>query len=118
MNIESFVSESLRQIGSGVLSAHEQPGIKISQQPLRIAGGDATLAGHMVDQASRRTIVLVEFDLSVIVTAKADGSVSAKLEVFSFDFGGGKVEAGIDHTHTQRVKFQVPVTFTPPTHDT
>jgi hypothetical protein len=117
MNIESFVSESLRQIGAGVQSAHEQPGIKISPQPLRVVG-DTTLAGNMVDQASRRVIVLVEFDLSVVVQAKIEGEAAAKLEVIGLNLGGGKVDAGIDQTRTQRIKFHVPVTFPPPKQDT
>jgi hypothetical protein len=110
MNIQSFVSEALRQIGTGVQSAHGQPGIKISPIPFRVAGTES-LAGHMLDNATKGLIVLVEFDLSVVVQAKLEGEASAKLEVVGFNLGGGKIDTGIDQTRTQRIKFSVPVTF-------
>ncbi|HTV39210.1 MAG TPA: hypothetical protein VMF08_01435 [Candidatus Sulfotelmatobacter sp.] len=113
MNIESFVSEALRQIGAGVNSAHGKPGIKIASKPFRVAGTES-IAGHMIDEDSKNLISLVEFDLSVVVQAKLEGEASAKLEVAGFSFGGGKVDSGIDQTRTQRIKFQIPVTFPKP----
>jgi hypothetical protein len=118
MNIETFVSESLRQIGAGVEAAKKQQGYKISPRPLRAAGGSTEVAGNMVDCSTGTVIVLVEFDLSVVVRAKIEGEASAKLEVFSFDIGSGKIDAGIDHTRAQRIKFHVPVSFPEQTPDT
>ena len=51
---------------------------------------DNTVAGHMLDDDGQ-LIVMIEFDLSVVVHAKIEGEAEAKLEVFSYSLGGGKI---------------------------
>ena len=113
MDIDSFVSEALAQLGSGINKAHNKPGITISP---RLYGEDASImaAGHLITGGhGRRIINFVEFDLSVAVTSHVDGSVGAKakLEVIGLDLGGAELKGGVDQTRVQRIKFQVPVSF-------
>ena len=64
-----------------------------------------------VEFGTRRIIVFADFDLSVVVRSEITAGASAKLEVLGFDFGGGKLDGGIDQTRVQRIKFQVPISF-------
>ena len=114
MNIESFVSEALTQLGAGIAKAHGKPGVTISPRPYMRDDTSNTAGSHLVDTESDRLITFVDFDLSVVVRSKIKGEASAKLEVLGFDLGGGKIDGGIDHTRVQRIKFQVPVTFPAP----
>ena len=68
----------------------------------------------MIDSSNNGTIVnFVEFDLSVAVTSRVEGGAEAKAQrqVIGLDLSGAKVEGGVDHTRVQRIKFQVPVSF-------
>lgn len=115
MNIESFVSETLEQLGAGVVKAHGKPGVTISPRPYMRDDTSNTAGDHLVDSSSQGLIVFVEFDLSVVVRSQVAGEAQAKLEVLGLDVGGGKIDGGVDHTRVQRVKFQIPVSF--PSHD-
>jgi len=97
MDIESFVSEALQQLGAGVEKARAIPGITVCP------------SGRYRDAAP----VFVEFDLSVAVTSRVEGGAEAKakLQVIGLDLGSAELKGGIDHTHVQRVKFQVPISF-------
>ena len=112
MNIESFVSEALEQLGAAVEKVKNKPGISVSPVPF-LRDDNSNLAGNrLVDSRGNHAIIgFVQFDLSVVVTKRAEGGVKAGLEVLGFDFGGGKIEGGIDHTRVQRIKFEVPVSF-------
>jgi NTP-dependent ternary system trypsin peptidase co-occuring protein len=114
MDIESFVSEALEQLGSGISKARGRPGIRISPNPYTEEATN-TAAGHAVDRGrdGGGIITFVEFDLSVIVTKSVEGSAGAKakLEVIGLDLGGAELKGGVDHTRVQRIKFQVPVSF-------
>ncbi len=78
MNIQEFVSESLKQISRGVMDARQEKGITVSPQTLR--GRDNTAGGHMVDHTDY-PVMLVEFDLSVAVQPKLEGEATAGLTV-------------------------------------
>jgi hypothetical protein len=113
MNIESFVSEALEQLGVGVDKARGKPGVTISP---RLYGEDASIiaSGHLIAKEGGRSIItFVEFDLSVVVTSHVEGSAGAKakLEVIGLDLGGAELKGGVDQTRVQRIKFQVPVSF-------
>jgi len=112
MDIERFVSEALEQLGAGVNKARGKPGIKISPHPFTDEHTN-TAGGRLVEIGTNNIIGFVEFDLSVIVTKRGEGSAGAKLklEVIGFDLGGAEVTGSIDHTRVQRIKFQVPVSF-------
>lgn len=117
MDIESFVSEALQQIGRGVWKSHGKKGVTVTPRPYLADNNSNTAGGHMIDSSTDRLIVLVEFDLSVAVRSTASGSAGAGLEVLGIG-GKGKVDAGIDHTRTQHIKFHVPISFTPQKSDT
>lgn len=115
MDIESFVSQALEQLGSGISKARGKPGITISP---RLYGEDASImrSGHLITGrgiANRGIVSFVEFDLSVAVRSHVDGSAEAKakLEVIGLALGGAELKGGVDHTRVQRIKFQVPVSF-------
>jgi hypothetical protein len=115
MNIDSFVSQALEQIGAGVVKAHGKPGITISPRPYMRDDTSNTAGNQLVDSSSQGVIVFVEFDLSVVVRSQVAGEAHAQVEVLGLDMGGGKIDGGVDHTRVQRVKFQIPVSF--PSHD-
>jgi hypothetical protein len=110
MDIESFVSQALEQLGSGISKARGKPGITISPRPYRAS---STVAGHLIDKSGGGGVNFVEFDLSVAVRSHVDSSAGAKakLEVIGLDLGGAELKGGVDHTRVQRIKFQVPVSF-------
>ena len=111
MDIESFVSEALEQLGAGIEKARGKPGIRVAPTPM--LGGGNKAADHAVTQGTRDIINFIEFDLSVAVRSHVDSSAGAKakLEVIGLDLGGAELKGGIDQTRVQRIKFQVPVSF-------
>jgi len=112
MDIESFVSQTLEQLGKGIENAKGKRGINVS--PVPYARDDqSNLAGErLIDSRGNGAIVVfVQFDLSVVVRGHATGGAKAGLEVLGLDFGGAKLEGGINHTKVQRIKFEVPVSF-------
>jgi hypothetical protein len=109
MDIESFVSQALEQLGSGISKARGKPGITISPRPYRVGSA----AGYLFEKRGDYIVNFVEFDLSVAVRSHVGGSAGAKakLEVIGLDLGGAELKGGVDHTRVQRIKFQVPVSF-------
>ena len=87
MNIEGFISQTLQQIGAGIVAGQKQPGITVSPRPYLPDDPSNTATGHMIDQKSQRIIVLVQFDLSVVVQSKIGGDLSAILEAESSRLG-------------------------------
>jgi hypothetical protein len=110
MNVQDFVSESLRQLNAGVRAVKDEKGIIVSPQPL--AGRDNTAAGHMLTSDGYQAIMLLEFDLSVTVQSTLEGKAGADLTVLGVG-GKGDISSSIDQTRVQRIKFQIPVAFTP-----
>jgi hypothetical protein len=118
MDIESFVSQALEQLGAGVNKARSAPGVRISPSPLTNPQTN-TAGDRLVTDQTTDIVSFVEFDLSVVVAAHVQGGAEVKakanlLQVVDLDFGGAKLEGGIDHTRVQRIKFQVPVSFPAP----
>jgi hypothetical protein len=116
MDIESFVSQALEQLGSGISKARgKNLGIRISPTAYMDENTN-TAGGRLVDDRGHYIVSFVEFDLSVAVHSHGEGSagVKAKLEVIGLDLGGAELKGGLDHTHVQRIKFQVPVSFPAP----
>ena len=112
MDIDSFVSQALEQLGSGISKARDKPGIRIS--PTAYMNEATNTAGdRLVDDRGHFIVSFVEFDLSVVVRLHGEGSAGAKakLEMIGLDLGGAELKGGVDHTHVQRIKFQVPVSF-------
>ncbi len=110
--VESFVSQALEQLGSGISKARDKPGIRIS--PTAYMNEATNTAGdRLVDDRGHFIVSFVEFDLSVVVRLHGEGSAGAKakLEMIGLDLGGAELKGGVDHTHVQRIKFQVPVSF-------
>jgi hypothetical protein len=114
MNIESFVSQALEQLGAAVEKVKNKPGITISPKPYMREGGSNLAGDRILDMHGEGAIIVfVQFDLSVVVRSHVEGGAEAKakLEVVGLDLGGGKLEGGIDQTRVQHIKFEVPVSF-------
>ena len=112
MDIESFVSEALQQLGAGVDKVRDKPGIRISPTPY-VDENSNTAGDRLIDDRGGFIISFVEFDLSVVVRSNVQSvaGAKAKLEVIGLDLGGAELKGGLDHTRVQRIKFQVPVSF-------
>lgn len=112
MDIDSFVSQALEQLGSGISKARGKPGIRIASQAF-MQERTNTAGDRLVEKGTRNIINFVEFDLSVAVRSHVEGGAGAKakLEVIGLDLGGAELKSGVDHTRVQRIKFQVPVSF-------
>lgn len=110
MDVETFVSEALEQLGASIEKVRGKSGIKISPSPYMQEGSN-TAGDRLVEIGTGKIVSFVEFDLSVTVTKRVEGEAGAKLQVVGIDFGGAGVSGGLDHTRVQRIKFQVPVSF-------
>ena len=109
MNIQEFISETLRQISAGVSGASGENGIELNPRPLLDEHSNSQV-GHMINSRGRHPIVLIEFDLAVTVHSKIEGFAAAGLTVLGIG-GKGEINSGIDQTRVQRVKFHVPISF-------
>jgi hypothetical protein len=112
MDVKSFVSQALEELGAGVEEVRDKPGIKISPRPYTNEKTN-TAGDRLVEIGTGNVITFVDFDLSVTVALRGEGSAGAKakLEVIGLDLGGAELKGGIDHTRVQRIKFQVPISF-------
>jgi len=111
MKIQDFVSETLRQIGAGVIAAAAFPGIEVSPRP--IGGPEASATVGQLRGPGGKVIVFVDFDLSVVVQTKLEGETGAGISILGIGGGKAEVSGAIDQAHTQRVKFQIPVLLKP-----
>ena len=70
MDIETFVSQTLQQLGAGIEKAKGKPGIRIS--PIPYTDPASNLAGdRLIDSHGNGAIVVfAQFDLSVVVTTR------------------------------------------------
>jgi hypothetical protein len=48
MNIESFASQTLEQLGAGIVKAHDKPGINVSPRPYMRDDPSNTAGDHLV----------------------------------------------------------------------
>jgi len=111
MNIQDFVSETLREIGAAVIKGATHPGIDISPRP--IGGPEASTTVGKLRGPGGKVIVFVDFDLSVLVQAKLEGEMGAGISVIGIGGAKSDFSGAIDQAHTQRVKFQIPILLKP-----
>jgi hypothetical protein len=108
MNIENFVSETLKQLGAGVKNARTAPGIRISPSPYMRDDSSNLASDRLVAYPGHDLIGFVDFDLSVVVGSQVSGEAHAGIEALGFiDVAGGKLDGGVDHTGVQHVKFTI-----------
>ncbi|MGA3068256.1 MAG: hypothetical protein ABSF29_15535 [Tepidisphaeraceae bacterium] len=102
MDLKTFISESLKEIISGVRSAqdhfaHNPNGAKINP---RVRLPQQFNPGHPVHN--------VEFDIAVTVSESSDEKVAAGLVVLGLGAGGQTISK-TESSYVSRVKFSVPV---------
>jgi len=109
MEIQEFVRESLCQIIEGVHSANKsKSGIGGA---VFVTGGGKVPSNAIVTGTVGKVAFLVEFDIAVSVTDKAEASGKAGISVVHvFSAGGGK-STGTEKTSDTRIKFSVPITY-------
>jgi hypothetical protein len=96
------------------VATNRSPGLTYSYYPPE--GALAQCGNKVVTQDGFQAIMLVEFDLSVAVQSKLEGEAGAGLTVLGVG-GKGEISSSIDQTRVQRIKFQVPIAFTPHAHE-
>jgi hypothetical protein len=111
MNIENFVSLTLKQLGAGVAKARSEAGIAISPSPYMRDDSSKLAGDRLIAYPGHNVIVFVDFDLAAVARSEIAGHAHAQVEVLGIDIAGGKIDGGVDHTRIRRVKFQIPVSF-------
>lgn len=112
MDIQEFITETLKQIVAGVANAQGSAvENKAVINPTLVTGySGVPTDGNVPAKAGNRTIQKVEFDIAVTITEerKTRGGLSAKLAVFSVGMEGN---SGNTNSMANRVKFAVPIVF-------
>ena len=105
MELDEFVRATLTQIINGVdLAKTEQPNrIAVRCYPSK----DVIPAGGIMN-SQLAVAFLVEFDVEVTAATKGGGKLS--VGVASLGFGGGG-EASKESTHSNRIRFSVPIDY-------
>ena len=107
MDLQEFVSESLKQLVDGVRDAQEHAapsGAKIS--PMMHQKGPAT--GRYSVPEGGGVVQNISFDVAVTAQEKNEQGGKAGLNVPYFNFGG-KLSAEQENATISRIKFEVPV---------
>jgi hypothetical protein len=96
MDIESFVSQTLEQLGAGIEKVKGKPGINVSPAPITRYDNSNLAGDHIIDsRGNGAVVVFVQFDLSVVVRGHAEGGAKAGLEVLGFDSAARSLKAGL-----------------------
>ena len=103
MELDEFVRATLTQIISGVDQAKkdypDRIAVRVNQGPKGEVGKGVLLGSYDIG-------FLVDFDVEVTASVKGGG----KLSIGMAGFGGG-AEAGRESSHSNRIKFSVPVDY-------
>jgi hypothetical protein len=110
MTLKEFVRDSLIEITSGVAEASAQN----DHIAPWVSRGGAAKSSETFDtlKGGGGAAFLVEFDVAVTVSEKADAGGKASIsvaQIFSAEGGGG---ASAEQSKVSRVQFRVPVIFT------
>jgi hypothetical protein len=118
MDLENFISQSLKQIIAGIRSAQEyaaqcQTGASINPRGITALQRDSEGRRQPHDLGTKLPIHHVEFDVAVTVGQSSAGKGGASLRVVGIGIGGQKSSTE-EHSSVTRVKFNVPVTWPDP----
>src|SRR5258708_38931490 len=88
MQLSEFVSESLKQIFSGLTEARKHAQEQGFQVNPWLVSGKSDLEGILIEQQTRTPIQLVEFDVAVTAVESKDSKAGAGIFVASLGLGG------------------------------
>lgn len=101
MQLDDFVTETLKQIQRGIVKAQcDEGGEAINASP----GSSIDLGGNLINCGEYGILSRVDFD--VLVSAETSGSGEARLSVFGVGAQGG---AGHKSSSANRISFSVTV---------
>ena len=120
MDLENFISESLKQIIAGVRSAQEHAdqhpsGAAINPRGITAIQKDSEGRRHPHDMITKLPIHQVEFDIAVTVTQSSHGKADGGLRIAALGIGiGGEKGSKDENSSVSRLKFTVPVVWPDP----
>lgn len=106
MDLETFISETLRQIVKGVKAAQEHEDCRGAEINPRARVLVASSGDKVPGDASARQ---VEFDVAVTVSEGAEKQGKGNIGVASILGIGGQASSNMSNTSVSRIKFSVPV---------
>jgi hypothetical protein len=118
MDLQTFISESLRQIIVGVRSAQEYvtqhpTGAIVNPGGLRALQKDSKGQFQAHDASTGLPVHQVEFDVAVTIAQSSEGKAGGGLLVAGLGIGGQKTSAA-ESSSVSRIKFSVPIVWPNP----
>jgi hypothetical protein len=107
MNLQEFVSESLKQILSGVAEARIEYPESVSPNISRADDAPKMLTayGHIYSP-----VTMIDFDVAVTVQSKTEAGVKGGLFIVSAGIGSNASTAS-EHQTVSRLKFSIPLAY-------
>lgn len=108
MNVEEFVTETLKQIINGVLAAQEyglDKGVRINPTSIETYDSDGKFSSSLPAPNEPRN---VQFDIAVTTTTATSKQAGAGLSVWGIGIGG-QGEKGSSDQVVSRISFTIPV---------
>lgn len=111
MNLQDFVTETLREIITGVKEAQADPELKQAEINPRLIGGTADLGKHgLAISQGGRAAQFIEFDVALTVVEGT--GTKGGIGVFAGPIAlGSQGQSGSENTSVSRIKFKVPITL-------
>jgi len=118
MNIETFLSESLKQIIQGVQNAQdfverEGRGAKVNPRGITALEKDSNRQKQAHDIETKLPVENVQFDIAVTALESSEKSGAGGLQVAVLRIGGG-VEQSAENATVSRITFTVPIVLPDP----
>jgi hypothetical protein len=118
MDIQTFVSETLRQIVTGIHSVQKEvaqgsSGAKINPRGITALKEGPQGRRQPHDIQTKLPIHQVEFDIAVTVSESAEGKAGGGLFIAGLGIGGQKT-AATENLSVSRIRFTVPVVWPNP----
>jgi hypothetical protein len=119
MDIQTFVSETLRQVVAGIhlaqkTVAQESIGAKINPRGITALAKNANGQKEPHDINTKLPVHQIEFDIAVTVSESSEGKAGGGLLIAGLGIGGQKTAAS-ENLSVSRVSFTVPVVWPDPT---
>lgn len=118
MDIQTFVSETLRQIITGIHSAQKEvaqgsTGAKINPRGVTALEKDLQGQRQPHDIDTKLPLHQVKFDIAVTVSGSTEGKIGGGLLVAGLGIGGQKTNTA-ESSYVSRINFTVPVVWPNP----
>ncbi len=110
MQLDKFVTESLKEIFSGISDAKKYAAEYGFQVNPWITSGKSDSTGILVDRETKTPVQLVEFDLAVTVTENKQSKGGVGIFIAPIALGGQR-QLDATNTDISRIKFSVPIAF-------